>query len=139
MWPTALKSHGKLGTDVIDRLKVTARTLKQETLTLYFAARDPRTPWYAKAIAVVVVAYALSPFDLIPDFIPVLGYLDDLIIVPAGIALVLRLVPIEVLNECREQAKSADRPISRVGAAVITVLWLLAAAWAVSEIRILLA
>jgi uncharacterized membrane protein YkvA (DUF1232 family) len=89
---------------VIKNLKERARILKRETLTLYFAARDPRTPWYAKVVAVGVVAYALSPIDLIPDFIPVVGYLDDLIIVPAGIALVLRMIPAHVLVDCRERA-----------------------------------
>ena len=78
---------------VLEGLKTRARGLKRDTYALYFVARDPRTPWYAKVLAAAVVAYALSPFDLIPDFIPVLGYLDDLIIVPAGIAIVLRLVP----------------------------------------------
>ena len=109
---------------LLDRLKARARRLKQETYALYLVARDPRTPWYAKLIAAAVVAYALSPLDLIPDFVPVLGYLDDLIIVPAGIALVLRLVPAEVLADCREQARlRADRPVSRVGAAMVLGVW----------------
>src|SRR5262249_57529451 len=82
---------------LLDRLKARARGLKRDTLALYLAARDPRTPWYAKLLAAAVVAYALSPLDLIPDFIPVLGYLDDLIIVPLGIPTVLRMVPAEVL------------------------------------------
>ncbi|MCL5612169.1 MAG: YkvA family protein, partial [Chloroflexi bacterium] len=75
---------------MLDKLKQRARTLKHETIALYFAFRDPRTPWYAKIFAALVVAYAFSPIDLIPDFIPVLGYLDDLILVPAGIALAVR-------------------------------------------------
>ena len=99
--------------------------MKRETYALYLVARDPRTPWYAKVLAAAVVAYALSPLDLIPDFVPVLGYLDDLIIVPAGIALVLRLVPDEVLADCRAQARQrADRPVSRVGAAIVLGVWL---------------
>lgn len=115
---------------MIDGLKARARLLKRESLTLYFAARDPRTPWYAKVIAAGVVAYALSPIDLIPDFIPVLGYLDDLIIVPAGIALVLRMVPPNVLADCREKAnQQAARPTSRIGAAVVVAIWLLLAIW----------
>jgi uncharacterized membrane protein YkvA (DUF1232 family) len=115
---------------VINGLKERARLLKRETLTLYFAVRDPRTPWYAKLVAAGVVAYALSPIDLIPDFIPVLGYLDDLIIVPAGIALVLRMVPANVLSDCREKAsQQAARPISRTGAAVVIAVWLLVAIW----------
>ena len=110
---------------LLDRLKARARSLTRETLALYLVARDPRTPWYAKLLAAAVVAYALSPFDLIPDFVPVLGYLDDLIIVPAGIALVLRLVPAEVLADCREQARlRTDRPVSRVGAAIVLGVWL---------------
>src|SRR5918911_3206143 len=120
-------------------LKARARTLKRDTYALYLAARDPRTPWYAKVLAAAVVAYALSPFDLIPDFIPVLGYLDDLLIVPAGIALVLRLVPAEVLADCREQAQErAERPVSRVGAVFILAIWLLAAGWLVLVVRDLL-
>jgi uncharacterized membrane protein YkvA (DUF1232 family) len=110
---------------LLDRLKARARSLTRETLALYLVARNPRTPWYAKLLAAAVVAYALSPFDLIPDFVPVLGYLDDLIIVPAGIALVLRLVPAEVLADCREQARlRTDRPVSRVGAAIVLGVWL---------------
>src|SRR5215510_13084224 len=89
-----------------------ARLLKREVYALYFACRDPRTPWYAKAIAACVVAYALSPIDLIPDFIPVIGYLDDLVIVPLGIALVLKLIPAEIMAEHRALASAAqDRPV----------------------------
>jgi uncharacterized membrane protein YkvA (DUF1232 family) len=121
---------------LIDGLKERARALKLETLTLYFAARDPRTPWYAKVIAAGVVAYALSPFDLIPDFIPVLGYLDDLIIVPAGVAFVLRLVPPLVLADCRKRAAhQATRPGSRLGAAFMITLWLAVGLWAILFIR----
>jgi len=86
-------------------LKARARALKTETYAIYLAARDARTPWYAKAIALGTVAYAISPIDLIPDFIPVIGYLDDLIIVPAGIALAVRLIPAEVMSEARETAR----------------------------------
>ena len=110
--------------------------LKRETLTLYFAARDPRTPWYAKIVAAGVVAYALSPIDLIPDFIPVLGYLDDLIIVPAGIALVLQMVPAHVLVDCRERARQqSERPTSRIGAAVMIAIWLLLSVWTILLVR----
>jgi uncharacterized membrane protein YkvA (DUF1232 family) len=125
---------------LLARLKERARALKRDTYALYLAARDPRTPWYAKVVAAAVVAYALSPFDLIPDFIPVLGYLDDLIIVPLGIALVLRLLPPAVLAECREQASQRlDHPISRAGAAFMITLWLLAALWLALLVRNLLA
>ena len=99
--------------------------LKRETLALYFAVRDPRTPLAAKIVAGAVVAYALSPIDLIPDFIPVLGYLDDLILVPLGIALCLRLIPGQVLAEARARAESESlRPKSYAAAAVIVVVWL---------------
>src|SRR5690242_10610191 len=103
---------------MLDGLRDRARALKQDTHALYLTARHPRTPWYATVLAAAVVAYALSPFDLIPDFIPVVGYLDDLIIVPLGIAAVLRLVPADVLAECREQAQAqTHRHVSWVGAA----------------------
>jgi uncharacterized membrane protein YkvA (DUF1232 family) len=102
--------------------------------------RDPRTPWYARAVAAAVVAYALSPIDLIPDFVPVLGYVDDLIIVPLGIAFALKLVPPHVMAECREQARAVeDRPISRAGAAFIVVVWLGAALLAFLVLRDLIA
>jgi uncharacterized membrane protein YkvA (DUF1232 family) len=113
---------------MLQRLKARARGLKQDTLALYFAARDPRTPWYAKLLVAAVVAYAFSPIDLIPDFIPVIGYLDDLVVVPLGLALALKLVPPEVMAECRQRAQAAAlRPVSKAGAAVIVVIWLVAA------------
>jgi uncharacterized membrane protein YkvA (DUF1232 family) len=115
------------------------RRLKRDTIALYLAARDPRTPWYVRVLAGVVVAYALSPFDLIPDFIPVLGYLDDLILVPAGIALVLRLMPAEVMTDCRALANArAERPISRIGAAAMICIWLAVGIWALLFVRNLL-
>lgn len=96
---------------------------------LWIAARDRRVPWYVKALAGAVAAYALSPIDLIPDFIPVLGYLDDLLIVPAGIWLVVRLVPPPLMAEFREEAvRRAGRPISYIAAAVIAAIWIAAAA-----------
>jgi uncharacterized membrane protein YkvA (DUF1232 family) len=93
---------------------------------LYLAARDPRVPWYAKVVAVCVAAYALSPIDLIPDFIPVLGYLDDVLLVPLGIALAIRLIPPAVLAEHRATAAAgrAKRPASPIAAAVIIVIWI---------------
>lgn len=107
-------------------------------VALYLAARDPRVPWYAKAVAACVAAYALSPIDLIPDFIPVLGYLDDVILVPLGILLAVRLVPSAVMAELRGEAeKRAARPISRVGAIAIVAIWLSAAAaiaWWVADV-----
>ena len=113
------------------RARQWARRIKRDTYALYLAVRDRRTPWYAKVVAACVVAYAFSPIDLIPDFIPVLGYLDDVIIVPLGILLALRLIPSDVMAECRAAAE-ANRPSSKprnyIGAAVIVAIWLLAAA-----------
>lgn len=113
---------------MLDRWKVRARALKQETIAIYLAARDPRTPWYAKGLIVLIVAYALSPLDLIPDFIPVLGYLDDLILIPGGLWLAMRMVPPEVLVEARSMAaaESAERT-GKIGAAIIVLLWILVA------------
>lgn len=112
-----------------------ARALKQQALTVWFAARDARTPWAVRLFALAVAAYALSPIDLIPDFIPVLGLLDDLVIVPLGVWLVLRWLPADVVHDAREQARiTAARPVSRAMAVVIVGVWLLAAlligAWA---------
>ncbi|MEX6501289.1 YkvA family protein [Pseudomonas zhanjiangensis] len=114
-------------------LKEQARQLKQHTLTVYFAARDPRTPILVRALAVVIAAYALSPIDIIPDFIPVIGYLDDLILLPLGLALVVRLTPKEVLESARAQAQQvSDRPISYGAAVFIFALWLVAL-WVVAR------
>src|SRR5258705_645284 len=117
----------------IDALKQWARQIKHELYALYLAYRDPRVPWYARLFAAGVVAYAFSPIDLIPDFIPVLGYLDDLVLVPLGIWLALKLVPAEVMADCRVRAAEAIRegkPVNRVAAAVIISIWLLLAALA---------
>jgi uncharacterized membrane protein YkvA (DUF1232 family) len=106
-------------------LRARVRELKRDVLALSLAVRDPRVPWYAKVLAACVVAYALSPIDLIPDFIPIIGYLDDAILVPAGIALVVLLVPRPVLEDCRARAMELEaRPTSWVGAVVVVVLWL---------------
>lgn len=103
-----------------------AGQLQQEINALYLASKDPRVPWYAKALLVCILAYAFSPIDLIPDFIPVLGYLDDLLLLPLGIVLVLKMIPTQVLHECRAKAKAVQsRPVSWVTAGVILVLWLL--------------
>lgn len=112
--------------EAIGQLKQRARQLKAETYALYLAYKDPRVPWYAKVVVAFVVGYALSPIDLIPDFIPILGYLDDLILVPAGIALALRLIPKEVMAECRERASNAlgkGKPKNWAAAAVIIAVW----------------
>src|SRR5512146_897709 len=93
---------------MLAELKSRARALKTETHALYLAARDPRTPWYAKGLVLLIVAYALSPIDLIPDFVPVLGYLDDLIIIPGGIVLALKLIPPQVMEQARQQAQESS-------------------------------
>ncbi len=109
--------------------KQRAGRLKAETYALYLAYRDPRVPWYARVLAAAVVAYAFSPIDLIPDFIPVLGYLDDLILIPLAVMLVLRLVPAEVMAEGRARAAvelAENKPVSRSAAFIIIALWLFA-------------
>lgn len=106
-------------------LKSWARSVRRDVHAVYLAARDPRTPWYAKALAVCVAGYALSPIDLIPDFIPVLGYLDDAVIVPLGLLAVVKLIPAEVMVESRTAAAAlAERPVSRTAAAVIVLIWI---------------
>jgi uncharacterized membrane protein YkvA (DUF1232 family) len=124
----------------VRRLRSRAVALKFEAYALYLAVRHPRTPWYARAVAAAVVAYAFSPLDLIPDFIPVLGYLDDLILVPLGFALALKLVPESVKSECRQRAQAmSTRPVSRIGAAFIIAVWLGCSACAVIFLRNLVA
>jgi uncharacterized membrane protein YkvA (DUF1232 family) len=108
-------------------LKAWARAITRDIHVVFLAARDPRTPWYAKALAVAVAGYALSPIDLIPDFIPVLGYLDDAILLPLGILAVIRLIPPEVVAEHRAAA-AAQQPASRAAAAIIVAIWLATAA-----------
>lgn len=112
---------------MIERLKSRAKLLKRDAYALYIAARDPRVPWYAKVFLGLVVAHTFSPIDLIPDFVPVLGYLDDLIITPLGIALALKMIPAEVMTEARRQSEELMRqgkPISRVGAVLVIAVWL---------------
>jgi len=105
-------------------LKDWARSIKRDTHAIYIAARDRRTPWYAKTLAICVAAYALSPIDLIPDFIPVLGYLDDLVILPLGILAVVKLIPADVMVESRAAAAiMVERPVSRMAAIVIVLIW----------------
>lgn len=107
------------------RIKTWARALKTDAHAVYLAARHPRSPLPAKILAIAVAAYALSPIDLIPDFVPVLGYLDDLVIVPLGIWLVMILLPPDVIAECRAKASAAaSRPISKAGLAIVIALWL---------------
>jgi uncharacterized membrane protein YkvA (DUF1232 family) len=116
-----------------DTARTWATRIQRDGLTLWFALRDPRTPWLARALAWLVVAYALSPIDLVPDFIPVLGYLDDLLLLPGLIWLTVRLLPAEVLADCRPQANAwldarKDQPRSLFGAALVIALWT-ALAW----------
>ncbi|MGE3073912.1 MAG: YkvA family protein [Dehalococcoidia bacterium] len=125
---------------MVGRLREWARRVKREVHVLVLAARDERTPWYAKLMAVSVAAYALSPIDLIPDVIPVLGYLDDLLLVPAGMVLTLRLVPPKVIADARERAwaDNAERMLGRRGAATIVALWLAAVASAAAVALLLI-
>lgn len=114
----------------MENWKQRARQLKTEIYTIYLAYRDPRVPWYARLFAACVVGYAFSPIDLIPDFIPVLGYIDDLILIPLGITLALKMIPHNVLAECREKARevlSRGKRTNRAAAAVITGIWLVLA------------
>jgi len=112
-------------TNVVALLKTKARALKRHALTVYFAARDPRTPIPVRALALCIAAYAFSPIDLIPDFIPVLGYLDDLVLIPLGLALVVKLVPADVMESARVRAEAAvERPTSRLAAVFIVAIWL---------------
>ena len=116
----------------IQRLQSWARRLKVEVYALYLAYKDPRVSWYARVFAAVVVGYAFSPIDLIPDVVPVLGYLDDLILIPLGVALAIKMIPKPVLAECREKARDAkDRPVNKVAAVVMVVVWIALAALAV--------
>lgn len=119
---------------MLNRWRGWARAVKRDTLTIWLAARHPRTPWYARLLAVLVVGYAFSPIDLVPDFIPVLGYLDDLLLVPLGLVLVIRLLPLDVLADCRQRAVELgqqDRQKNWFAATVIVLLWLTLLAWAV--------
>lgn len=110
---------------MLSRIRKWARTLKRDTVTLYLAARDPRTPWYAKGVAACVVAYALSPIDLIPDFIPVIGYLDDILLIPIGLWIAIRLMPNDVIEDCRSRAAQlTERPTSRTAAFVVITIWM---------------
>jgi uncharacterized membrane protein YkvA (DUF1232 family) len=113
--------------NVFRRIREWARRVKRDAVALWFASRHPRTPWLPKALCVFVVAYALSPIDLIPDFIPIIGYLDDLLIVPLGIMLAVKLVPANLMQEFRDEAMRREKPVSRAGLAFMIALWALAA------------
>ncbi len=118
---------------MFQKLKIWAQQIKSDVITVYFAAKDPRCSWGIRFLAMLVAAYALSPIDLIPDFIPVLGHLDDLLIVPAGLWLVIRLLPPQLLADAREQAaRLANKPRNHVTAAVFVFTWLVFAVWLLS-------
>ena len=111
----------------IDTWKVRARQLKTEVYALYLAYKDPRTPWYARIFAAIVVGYAFSPIDLIPDPIPVLGYLDDLLLIPLGVFLALKMIPPQVVSESRLKAgevMATGKPVNKVAALVIVLIWI---------------
>jgi uncharacterized membrane protein YkvA (DUF1232 family) len=111
-----------------------ARRLKAETYTLYLAYRHPRTPWYAKVFAALIVGYVFSPIDPIPDFIPGVGLLDEMVVVPIGILIAAKMIPSDVFAECREKAREVEegeKPVSRVAALVVVAIWLLCVALAV--------
>lgn len=124
---------------LIAKLKDRARGLQREAYALYVAARDPRVPWYVKAFVGLVVAHTFSPIDLIPDFVPVLGHLDDLVVTPLGIALALKMIPAEVMVEARREAEGLmqqGRPIIRAGALMVIGVWLLviaAVVWSIVQ------
>lgn len=114
---------------LLEQMKRWARTIKRDIATLWLAARHPAVPWHAKAVAAATAAYALSPIDLIPDFVPVIGYLDDLVIVPLGIMLAVRLIPPDTLAELRRVAGETGRlPKSRAGLIAIILVWTAGAA-----------
>lgn len=121
---------------IVDQLRHYAKQLKLELAALYLACRDPRVPWYAKVIAVCVIAYALSPIDLIPDPIPVLGYLDDLLLLPLGIVLAIRLIPPDIMAKCRQQAQTAPPNLRQnwFAAALVVLLWILLAYLAIQMV-----
>lgn len=124
---------------IVDIWKQKAKNLKTETLALYLACRHPRTPWYAKALTGVVVAYAFSPIDLIPDFIPILGYLDDLVLIPLGVALVMKMIPGDVMEDCREQARmemGGEKPVNKIAAGVIILIWVVLIVFVIYRVTI---
>lgn len=112
---------------LLDEWKARARQLKTEVYALYLAYKDPRTPWYARVFAAIVVGYAFSPIDLIPDPIPVLGYLDDLVLIPLGVFLALKMIPSEVMSDNRRKASEVialGKPVNKYAAAVIIIIWI---------------
>ena len=118
----------------LEAWKRRARQLSAQTYTLYLAYRHPRTPWYAKVFAALIVGYVFSPLDPIPDFIPGVGLLDEMVVVPIGVLLATKMIPREVMEECREKAREVaegEKPVSRVAAVVVVAVWLLFVALAI--------
>ena len=113
---------------LLERARRWAKAIARDVVALWLAARDPRVPWHAKAVAAAVAAYALSPIDLIPDFVPILGYLDDFVVIPLGVLLAVKLMPPAILAELRKQAESRSRPRSLAGLTAILAIWLAAIA-----------
>ena len=131
MFPTSKWGFSLMGSIAMKKWKQWARRLKVEVYALYLAYKDPRVPRHARILAALVVGYAFSPIDLIPDPIPIFGYLDDLVLIPLGVALVLRMIPAEVMADCRENAKavvSQGKPVNKTAAVVIVGIWLCLAA-----------
>ena len=114
--------------NILETWKSWAKKLKLQSYTLYYAYKDPMTPWYAKVWGAVVVAYAFSPIDLIPDFVPILGYLDDLILIPLGMALAVKLIPKEIMIRCRQHAQDridSKRPVNWIAGGIIIAIWIM--------------
>lgn len=129
-------TKGIVLTDLLNLLKEQAAKLKRHTLTIYFAAKDPEMPLLPRLLAILIVAYALSPIDLIPDFIPIIGYLDDLVIVPLGLALVLRLTPQHIIETAKLRAeKEAEKPVNYYAAAVFVTIWLVLLVYLLSYLK----
>ncbi|UCI34442.1 YkvA family protein [Mesorhizobium sp. B4-1-4] len=113
---------------ILNATRQWAKAIRRDVVALWLAARDPRVPWHAKTVAGAVAAYALSPIDLIPDFIPIIGYLDDLIIVPLGIMLAVKLVPVDLMREFRDEATRRAKPVSKAGLIFMIAVWTVVAA-----------
>lgn len=143
-WPTMCSGrivfYIGIEMSIVVKLKNWAKSVKRDAVTLWFAVKNPLTPWYVKALGAFVVSYALSPIDLIPDFIPILGYVDDVLLLPVLILITVKLMPPEVLQVCRRQAdewmqKEGQKPISRVGMAFVIAIWLIVSWLAYMELR----
>lgn len=112
---------------ILERLKDKARIIKRELMALYYAYKHPKVPWFAKAFTALIIGYALSPIDLVPDFIPILGYLDDLILIPIGITIAVKMIPREVMEECRRNAAGIDKNSlgkSWIAGGIIIIIWI---------------